>query len=87
MSDLVEAATLGNQVEADLARLYLESWGIDGTLFDEGIASTHIFGPPSPIRLMVLDTDLDRALKLLREYFKANEKSDRDRSRRGSDAR
>jgi len=57
-------------VEADLARLYLESEGIIGVLFDTDI--NNVFGWFSaamlPVRLMVLDEDLEEAQRLLRNY-------------------
>ena len=64
MSGLVEAARFTTQVEADLARLYLESEGIDGVLFDTGISNFY-GGLFQPVRLMVLDEDLQRAQALL----------------------
>jgi sulfur transfer complex TusBCD TusB component (DsrH family) len=70
VSGLVEAATYGNRVEADLARLYLESEGVHAVLFDTEVSNFYGFfaGPFMPIRLMVLDEDLDEARGLLREY-------------------
>ncbi len=66
MSGLVEAGRYDNRVEADLARLYLESEGIDAVLFD---AEMHGFGwgPMMPVRLMVLEENLDQARGLLSE--------------------
>ena len=66
MSGLVEAGRYDNRVEADLARLYLESEAIDAVLFD---AEMHGFGwgPMMPVRLMVLEEDLDQARCLLSE--------------------
>ena len=70
MSDVVEAGRFSNRVEADLARLYLESEGVVGVLFDADINS--VFGgsyaPMLAVRLMVLDEDLDKAQRLLRCY-------------------
>ena len=37
MTDVVEAGRFSNRVEADLARLYLESEGVVGVLFDADI--------------------------------------------------
>ena len=57
MSDVVEAARFNSQVEADLARLYLESEGVDAILFDTEI--NHFYGGLfMPVRLMVLDEEL-----------------------------
>jgi hypothetical protein len=63
---LVELARFQTRVEADLARLYLESEGVDAIVFD---AEMHGFGWGSmmPVRLMVLDEDLELASKLLAE--------------------
>jgi hypothetical protein len=66
VTDLVEAARYTTRVEADLARLYLESEGVEAVLFDTGI--NYFYGGLSqPVRLMVLDEDLDRAQRLLAE--------------------
>lgn len=67
MSDLVQAGRYDNRVEADLARLYLESEGVHAVLFDTEVSNFYGFfaGPFMPIRLMVLDEDLDRARELL----------------------
>ena len=37
MTDLVEAGRYSSRVEADLARLYLESEGVEAVLFDTEI--------------------------------------------------
>jgi hypothetical protein len=37
VTDLVAAASFANRIEADLARLYLESEGIEAVLFDTEI--------------------------------------------------
>ena len=39
MTDIVEAARFPTRVEADLARLYLESEGVEAVLFDAEIQS------------------------------------------------
>jgi len=64
VTDLVEAARYTTRVEADLARLYLESEGIDAILFDTEI-NYFYGGLVLPIRLMVLDEDLEQAHMLL----------------------
>ena len=70
MSGLVEAARFNNRVEADLARLYLENEGIGAVLFDEDINTVFgwFYALLLPVRLMVLDEDLNEALKLLKDY-------------------
>ena len=64
MSEVVEAARYNSRVEADLARLYLESEGVESVLFDTEI--NYFYGGLfMPVRLMVLDEDLQRAQQLL----------------------
>ena len=64
MTDLVEAARYDSRVEADLARLYLESEGVESVLFDAEINSFY-GGLFMPVRLMVLDEDVELARRLL----------------------
>ena len=65
MTDIVEAARYNSRVEADLARLYLESEGVEAVLFDTEI--NYFYGGLfMPVRLMVLDEDLQRAQQLLK---------------------
>jgi hypothetical protein len=70
VSGLVEAARFDTRVEADLARLYLESEGVEAVLFDTETSNFYGFfaGPFMPIRLMVLDEELGEARRLLSEY-------------------
>jgi putative signal transducing protein len=66
VSGLVEAGRFTTRIEADLARLYLESEGVGAVLFDTEV--NHIYGGMFlPVRLMVLDEDAERALRLLAE--------------------
>lgn len=66
MTDLVEAARFNTRVEADLARLYLESEGVESILFDTEI--NYFYGGLFlPVRLMVLDEDAEQARRLLAE--------------------
>lgn len=66
MTDLVEAARYHNRIEADLARLYLESEGVEAVLFDTEV--NYFYGGLfMPVRLMVLDEDLAHAQRLLAE--------------------
>jgi hypothetical protein len=66
VSDVVEAARYTTRVEADLARLYLASEGVEAILFDTEI--NYFYGGLFlPVRLMVLDEDLERARRLLAE--------------------
>jgi hypothetical protein len=64
VSGLVEAASFSSRIEADLARLYLESEGVEAILFDAEINSFY-GGLFLPVRLMVLDEDADHARELL----------------------
>lgn len=60
---LVELARFDNRIEAEVARLNLESEGI-GAVFDAEIS--HFYGGWFlPIRLMVLDEDVDEARMVL----------------------
>jgi hypothetical protein len=70
VSALVEAARFNTRVEADLARLYLESEGIEAVLFDTETSNFYGFfaGPFMPIRLMVLDEDAGETRRLLNDY-------------------
>ncbi|MBA3526906.1 MAG: DUF2007 domain-containing protein [Sphingomonas sp.] len=52
------------RVEADLARLRLESEGIGAVLFDAETSSVG-WGPIMPVRLMVLEEDWVQAEALL----------------------
>jgi hypothetical protein len=64
VTDLVEAARFNTRVEADLARLLLESEGVDSVLFDTEI--NYFYGGLfMPVRLMVLDEDIELARRLL----------------------
>lgn len=66
MTDLVEAARFNTRVEADLARLYLESEGVEAILFDTEV--NYFYGGLFlPVRLMVLDEDAERARQILAE--------------------
>ncbi len=66
MTDLVEAARYNSRIEADLARLYLENAGVGAVLFDAEVNNFY-GGLFLPVRLMVLDEDLEEARVLLAE--------------------
>jgi hypothetical protein len=69
VTDIVEVSRFNTRVEADLARLYLESEGIGAVLFDTEI--NYFYGGLFlPVRLMVLDEDAERAQRLLAENTK-----------------
>lgn len=61
---LVELVRFQSRMDAELARLHLGSEGIDAVLFGAEMNSLG-FGPMMPVRLMVLDEDLDEAKRLL----------------------
>ena len=61
---LVELARYSSRVEADLARLLLDSEGVDAVLFDTEV-SNFMGGLFMPVRLMVLEEDLEEARQLL----------------------
>ncbi len=61
---LVEAARFDNRIAAEVARLNLEAEGLDAVLFDAEMNSFG-FGPMMPVRLMVLEEDLEEARRLL----------------------
>ena len=64
MTDVVEAARFSTRVEADLARLYLQSEGVEAVLFDTEI--NYFYGGFFlPVRLMVLEEDVELARRLL----------------------
>ena len=63
---LVELARYGTRVEADLARLALESEGIDAVIFDAEANSFFGGGGLIGVRLMVLEAELDEAAEILR---------------------
>ena len=66
MSAVVEAAKFNTRTEAELARLYLSSQGVESVLFDAEVAGFY-GGLLMPIRLMVLDADVGLARYLLAE--------------------
>ena len=66
MSGLVEAGRFNWAYQADLARTYLESHGIDAVVFDTQ-SSLYSDGAMVGVRLMVLDEDLELAQWLLAE--------------------
>lgn len=62
---LVEAARFSSGIQADVARLLLEDREIDAVLFDQGL--NYSLGAGMPVRLMVLEEDLEEALQILSE--------------------
>ena len=66
MSQVVELARYQTRTEAELVRLFLASADIETVLFDAEMNS-YGWGPMMPVRLMILDENLDQARKLLAE--------------------
>jgi hypothetical protein len=62
---LVEAARFSSSIQASVARLLLETRGIEAEIFDEGL--NYSFGGGMPVRLMVLHEDAAEAIHLLAE--------------------
>ena len=67
MSDLVEAARFNWAYQAELARTYLESYGLSAAVFDTQ-SNLYSDGATVGVRVMVLDEDLAEAKELLRDY-------------------
>ena len=66
MSGLAEVARYQSRIDADVARLYLLSEGVEAVLFDAEVNSFY-GGLFMPVRLMVLEEDMETALDLLAE--------------------
>ena len=64
MSVLVEAARYLTAIQAEIARSFLESHGIGAVVFDSA-SSLYSDGALIGPRLMVLDEDIDEAVRLL----------------------
>ncbi len=62
---LVELASYPNAMEAAMVKGLLEAGGIDAVLFDHGMNIADSSGWLVPVRVMVLDDDLDVARSLL----------------------
>jgi hypothetical protein len=67
VSGLVEAARFNWAYQAELARTFLESHGIEAVVFDAQ-SSLYSDGALVGVRLMVLDEDLAEAQRALSEY-------------------
>ena len=67
MSGLVELARFERPYQADLARLFIESYGLTAVVFDtesQGYSDGAIVG----VRLMVLEEELEEARAALADY-------------------
>jgi Putative prokaryotic signal transducing protein len=67
VSGLVEAARFNWAYQAELARTFLESHGIEAIVFDTQ-SNFYSDGAMVGVRLMVLDEEYDAARKLLEDY-------------------
>ena len=67
MSDVVEVARFNRAFQADLCRMYLESYGVQAVVFD-ALNNGYSEGAMVGVRVMVLDEDLDEAREVLRDY-------------------
>ena len=67
MSGLVEAARFNWTLQAELARTFLESYGLHAVVFDTQ-SNAYSDGAMVGVRLMVLDEDWAEARELLAEY-------------------
>lgn len=65
---LVELVRLPNGAEAELLRGRLESAGVPAVCFDAGMNIADSVGLLIPVRVMVLDEDLDEAQALMAEF-------------------
>lgn len=65
---LAQVACFPTRVEADLARLTLESHGIDAVLMDTGANSFFGGGGLIGVRLMVLEDDFYEARRIIADY-------------------
>ena len=62
---LVELASYGTRVEADLALLALDAEGIDAVVFDAEANSFFGGGDRISVRLMVLEEDFEEAAQIV----------------------
>ncbi len=67
MSDLVEAARFARPYQADLCRMYLESYGVHAIVFD-ALSYGYSEGAMIGVRVMVLEEDLTDAKDALLSY-------------------
>ena len=68
---LVELVRMPNGMEAELLRGRIENAGIGAVCFDAGMNIAESVGLMIPVRIMVLDEDLDDATALLAEFASA----------------
>ncbi len=64
---LVELAKFSSGIEGEIVRSKLESEGIGAVCFDSGMNIAESVGIMIPVRVMVLDEDLEAARAILAE--------------------
>jgi hypothetical protein len=62
---LVELKRYFSFVEAEVARLNLQSYGLHAVVFDAGLNSSEGGGIATAVRLMVLEDDFEEAASIL----------------------
>ena len=67
MSGLVEVARFDTPMRAELARMFVESYGLNALVFD-GNLYNNSEGALIGVRLMVPEDETDEALEALRDY-------------------
>ena len=72
---MIEVARYYSTVEADLARLLLDSHGIDSFLLDTQM-NNFFGGAMAPVRLLVIEEDLSEARAVLAEGARPNPATD-----------
>jgi hypothetical protein len=65
VSALVELRRFNKLVEAEIARTFLESHGVEAIVFDSGLNIVEGGGLATAVRLMVLGEDYEEAARLL----------------------
>lgn len=68
MSELVELRRFERLIQGELARTYLESYGLHPLVFDSGLNTSEGGGLASSVRLMIVDEEFDEARQLLKDY-------------------
>ena len=67
MSGLVELRRFDKLIEAEIARTFLESHGVEAVVFDSGLNIVEGGGLVTAVRLMVLEEDYEEAVRLLEQ--------------------
>jgi hypothetical protein len=67
VSGLVELRRFNKLIEAEIARTFLESHGVQAIVFDSGLNIVEGGGLATAVRLMVLGEDYEEAVRLLEQ--------------------